>query len=139
MTANWTRLVASQSVLAPRSSITTSLSPSDGSSAASAGRSIPGIVRSASFAIAISAPVLPAETAPPASPRFTASIASPIELPRPLRSAWLGLSSPRSEEHTSELQSLMRNSYAVFCFKKKKQLPHNHTQHIIHTDPELTL
>src|SRR3546814_4663881 len=27
---------------------------------------------------------------------------------------------PRSEEHTSELQSLMRNSYAVFCLKKKK-------------------
>src|SRR3546814_3914840 len=29
----------------------------------------------------------------------------------------------RSEEHTSELQSLMRNSYAVFCLKKKKK-PH---------------
>src|SRR3546814_2807048 len=29
----------------------------------------------------------------------------------------------RSEEHTSELQSLMRISYAVFCLKKKK--PHN--------------
>src|SRR3546814_10315830 len=27
----------------------------------------------------------------------------------------------RSEEHTSELQSLMRSSSAVFCFKKKKQ------------------
>src|SRR3546814_5760178 len=27
----------------------------------------------------------------------------------------------RSEEHTSELQSLMRNSYAVFCLQKKKQ------------------
>src|SRR3546814_5686679 len=27
----------------------------------------------------------------------------------------------RSEEHTSELQSLMRISYAVFCLKKKKQ------------------
>src|SRR3546814_5774217 len=27
---------------------------------------------------------------------------------------------PRSEEHTSELQSLMRNSYAVICLKKKK-------------------
>src|SRR3546814_8446786 len=27
---------------------------------------------------------------------------------------------PRSEEHTSELQSLMRLSYAVFCLKKKK-------------------
>src|SRR3546814_7420553 len=30
---------------------------------------------------------------------------------------------PRSEEHTSELQSLMRISYAVFCLKKKKK-PH---------------
>src|SRR3546814_8360873 len=28
---------------------------------------------------------------------------------------------PGSEEHTSELQSLMRNSYAVFCLKTKKQ------------------
>src|SRR3546814_10507145 len=27
---------------------------------------------------------------------------------------------PRSEEHTSELQSLMRSSYAVFCLKKQK-------------------
>src|SRR3546814_3477658 len=34
----------------------------------------------------------------------------------------------RSEEHTSELQSLMRISYAVFCLKKKniKQSQHNH-------------
>src|SRR3546814_7985499 len=30
----------------------------------------------------------------------------------------------RSEEHTSELQSLMRISYAVFCLKKKKKSPH---------------
>src|SRR3546814_9789899 len=30
----------------------------------------------------------------------------------------------RSEEHTSELQSLMRISYAVFCLKKKKQNTH---------------
>src|SRR3546814_8688446 len=30
----------------------------------------------------------------------------------------------RSEEHTSELQSLMRISYAVFCLKKTKQKPH---------------
>src|SRR3546814_6536860 len=30
-------------------------------------------------------------------------------------------SSPRSEEHTSELQSLMRISYAVFCLKKKNK------------------
>src|SRR3546814_9591969 len=31
-----------------------------------------------------------------------------------------GISEQRSEEHTSELQSLMRISYAVFCLKKKK-------------------
>src|SRR3546814_7694135 len=30
--------------------------------------------------------------------------------------------SQRSEEHTSELQSLMRSTYAVFCLKQKKQL-----------------
>src|SRR3546814_3390792 len=33
----------------------------------------------------------------------------------------------RSEEHTSELQSLMRISYAVFCLKKKKN--HKHYKH----------
>src|SRR3546814_10306722 len=39
--------------------------------------------------------------------------------------------SGRSEEHTSELQSLMRLSYAVFCLKKKRQ-PHQqqHTPHM---------
>src|SRR3546814_9660592 len=34
----------------------------------------------------------------------------------------------RSEEHTSELQSLMRISYAVFCLKKKKKNKHNYTR-----------
>src|SRR3546814_7586531 len=34
----------------------------------------------------------------------------------------------RSEEHTSELQSLMRISYAVFCLKKKNRLKINHDQ-----------
>src|SRR3546814_8067106 len=33
----------------------------------------------------------------------------------------------RSEEHTSELQSLMRISYAVFCLKKKTQITKKHT------------
>src|SRR3546814_6004994 len=33
----------------------------------------------------------------------------------------------RSEEHTSELQSLMRISYAVFCLKKKIHQQHNYT------------
>src|SRR3546814_1558286 len=46
---------------------------------------------------------------------------------------------PRSEEHTSELQSLMRISYAVFCLKKKNnlQIKHLHTTHasatLLHT------
>src|SRR3546814_8573481 len=34
----------------------------------------------------------------------------------------------RSEEHTSELQSLMRISYAVFCLKKKNKTTHNRKQ-----------
>src|SRR3546814_1926181 len=39
---------------------------------------------------------------------------------------------PRSEEHTSELQSLMRISYAVFCLKKKKT-PRESSHIIQHT------
>src|SRR3546814_6685760 len=42
-------------------------------------------------------------------------------VPREARQAALqGLEPDRSEEQTSEIQSLMRNSYAVFCLKKKK-------------------
>src|SRR3546814_8728684 len=36
---------------------------------------------------------------------------------------------PRSEEHTSELQSLMRISYAVFCLQKKKQQKQQNQKH----------
>src|SRR3546814_6551383 len=42
-----------------------------------------------------------------------------------------GRSEGRSEEHTSELQSLMRISYAVFCLKKKI---YNHTEHVYTTN-----
>src|SRR3546814_9635657 len=41
--------------------------------------------------------------------------------PGPLANSGLGTTDLRSEEHTSELQSLMRNSYAVFCLTKKTQ------------------
>src|SRR3546814_1870392 len=59
---------------------------------------------------------------------------TPFSKPRPPSSLPPGLSPTplqaedrchafeRSEEHTSELQSLMRTSYAVFCLKKKKRL-----------------
>src|SRR3546814_1390531 len=40
----------------------------------------------------------------------------------PLQDVLDSITAGRSEEHTSELQSLMRISYAVFCLKKKKQL-----------------
>ena len=68
-----------------------------GHSAAIAGRSMPGSICRLNLAIAISAPVLPADTATSASPFLTASMASHIEdFQRPLRSAWLGLSSIRT-------------------------------------------
>src|SRR3546814_6019651 len=57
-----------------------------------------------------------------ASDRITEIAASIDQVSRnsaELRDTW------RSEEHTSELQSLMRNSYAVFCLKKKKHTKHN--------------
>src|SRR3546814_9800806 len=41
----------------------------------------------------------------------------------------------RSEEHTSELQSLMRNSYAVFCLKNKKYIKTVHRLDMYTTDP----
>src|SRR3546814_6432891 len=47
--------------------------------------------------------------------------------PDEFRLAAIGLDR-RSEEHTSELQSLMRNSYAVFCLKQKQKLD-NMMQH----------
>src|SRR3546814_1957205 len=86
--------------------------------------------------------------------RFVDPPATPLMLIRSLqRGAWVAyhpvdfaavapalgravVASERSEEHTSELQSLMRISYAVFCLKKKKytqryineiQLPYTHT------------
>src|SRR3546814_10625597 len=59
-----------------------------------------------------------------------AAVAGLMALPEEVRNAggrpgWIGYVAvddvDRSEEHTSELQSLMRNSYAVFSLQKKKQ------------------
>src|SRR3546814_2847064 len=41
----------------------------------------------------------------------------------------VNVAAARSEEHTSELQSLMRISYAVFCLKKKIHTEHRQTTH----------
>src|SRR3546814_1561642 len=50
---------------------------------------------------------------------------TPAVIARCERRAW-----DRSEEHTSELQSLMRISYAVFCLYKKKQCKNTRTKHM---------
>src|SRR3546814_5526798 len=52
------------------------------------------------------------------SPKASAASSSPSP----------GSRTVRSEEHTSELQSLMRISYAVFCLKKKKKHKHTRTK-----------
>src|SRR3546814_1761302 len=70
---------------------------------------------------------------------YTTLFRSPFTTPtKPTRSrrcsrARISASRPgrtvRSEEHTSELQSLMRISYAVFCLKKKTKTNHTTTTH----------
>src|SRR3546814_6482190 len=49
---------------------------------------------------------------------------------RPSAPASRGGRRPRSEEHTSELQSLMRTSYALFCLKKKKTQTNRRRRHL---------
>src|SRR3546814_3392668 len=53
-------------------------------------------------------------------------------IPPLLPVCWVG----RSEEHTSELQSLMRISYAVFCLKKKNYFTYQHTT-LYHTNSHI--
>src|SRR3546814_5846498 len=66
--------------------------------------------------------------APPSRPALSRSSACEYSSPRrlvtpimPTGLTALSVDTCRSEEHTSELQSLMRISYAVFCLKKKKK------------------
>src|SRR3546814_4511680 len=50
------------------------------------------------------------------------TVSWPVAALEAILSVWLTVLCLRSGEHTSELQSLMRNSYAVFCLKKKTTL-----------------
>src|SRR3546814_1611434 len=59
--------------------------------------------------------------APICSARYVTTVSGNSPAPRPKRP----VVRYRSEEHTSELQSLMRISYAVFCLKKKKKKNYN--------------
>src|SRR3546814_4330207 len=59
-----------------------------------------------------------------ASTSSAAVLQQPQAVPQPVRALSSARSAqPRSEEHTSELQSLMRISYAVFCLKQKHTTP----------------
>src|SRR3546814_7887603 len=84
---------------------------------------------------------------PPVHPRPRRGVGQPSPRPRhgrggadlqgALDGRAVGLGDPaveadlRSEEHTSELQSLMRISYAVFCLKKKNSITIDNTTYII--------
>src|SRR3546814_8165083 len=68
------------------------------------------------FRLSILNDPLPSSTTSPGSTSKSSCKPSATARGGPLR-GW------RSEEHTSELQSLMRISYAVFCLKKKTQAP----------------
>src|SRR3546814_5450033 len=57
---------------------------------------------------------------------FVRLMADPEEKALVDKVGWVFPNQERSEEHTSELQSLMRISYAVFCLKKKKQEKQRH-------------
>src|SRR3546814_7583601 len=94
-------------------------------------------------------PLVRSPTRPDSPPPASTAISSPAPIGKWASSPVSGTSPPtrrahrryprsrtgwRSEEHTSELQSLMRISYAVFCLKKKKPhqtltTPHTPTHH----------
>src|SRR3546814_2176251 len=67
----------------------------------------------------------PLEVLPPSMTIVCPVVKPPARLAR--KTAAPAISSGRSEEHTSELQSLMRSSYAVFCLKKKTPMTSNNT------------
>src|SRR3546814_6058346 len=77
-------------------------------------------------------PRLQRTNVPISSPRSTRS-STPDWLMSKMRSGRLlsRARAKRSEEHTSELQSLMRISYAVFCLKKKNKQIHKYTTTIL--------
>src|SRR3546814_1787193 len=58
----------------------------------------------------------------------TAPVRAAGDPDHPAYQAWTRL---RSEEHTSELQSLMRSSYAVFCLNKKQTQNYIHNNHTL--------
>src|SRR3546814_7918702 len=92
------------------------------------------IVAASAMLLSCSTAIIPEGAAPPAvaSRPVNPPARIPQYNPRSQPSPALVKIIHRSEEHTSELQSLMRISYAVFCFTKKKQIHHHMLQHHLH-------
>src|SRR3546814_9143404 len=93
----------------------------------------------ASLVVADRPAVEPEATVEPATEPMTETAPADVE-PAPVPAIEPAPVPVRSEEHTSELQSLMRISYAVFCLKKKKThiKPHNTNEHITETQSTST-
>src|SRR3546814_3259454 len=83
-------------------------------------------VRLESLSLLVVSP--PMRTSPPSGRSSRPATCSSVDLPDPDGPTSATI---RSEEHTSELQSLMRISYAVFCLKKKKKYIHRHEYYSI--------
>src|SRR3546814_4181139 len=83
-------------------------------------------IHAISTAIAVaSPPPMHREATPRLAPRAFRAFKRVTTRRAPLAPiGWPRAHAPRSEEHTSELQSLMRISYAVFCLKKKNKPQH---------------
>ena len=93
MTANCSRLCGLQSTLAPTSSKMATVFTAVGKTAASAGRSTPGMAPSTILAAIMAAPVLPAVIKPAARPSRTSRSPTRREESRLARTAWTALSS----------------------------------------------
>src|SRR3546814_8713614 len=70
------------------------------------------------FVVTNGSNILSSDSIPP--PRSLISVCTTSPIRRVRIQSTFSPETERSEEHTSELQSLMRNSYAVLCLKKKK-------------------
>src|SRR3546814_7896498 len=103
--SDWSSDVCSSDLLPPSSSVTSYLS------------GLPAVVRTAAIRVPGCAAVMRASAASIAVRSVGTCGAETVAS----SSSQLNTSNMRSEEHTSELQSLMRISYAVFCLKKKNQ------------------
>src|SRR3546814_5830538 len=116
--SDWSSDVCSSDLITS-GTLPTLLLPTSDSPASSSGSSKerpPACSRLTAWALRLVAPIAPVTTKrPPNSTSRCQSTEASISRVERRR-----LTSRRSEEHTSELQSLMRTSYAVFCLKKNK-------------------